>query len=125
MDVKTVENGTETTDINEKPKVCESKEKDDDNSVETESKIWESGKIEDKDFPEAAEKESVEEVDSKTENDSLDQINGLSPKEDTPTVHLENGGSSPPTKEQSHKKKKPLLHKFGSLLKKKSSSNPK
>ncbi|XP_063935729.1 WEB family protein At3g02930, chloroplastic-like isoform X1 [Daucus carota subsp. sativus] len=125
VDVKTVENGTETTDINEKPKVCESKEKDDDNSVEIESKIWESGKIEEKDFLEAAEKESVEEVDSKTENNSLDQINGLSSKEDTPTVHLENGGSSPPTKEQSHKKKKPLLHKFGSLLKKKSSSNPK
>lgn len=50
MDVKTVENGTETTDINEKPKVYKSKEKDDDKSVEIESKIWESGKIEDKDF---------------------------------------------------------------------------
>ena len=119
MDVKTVENGTETTDINEKPKVYKSKEKDDDKSVGIESKIWESGRIEDKDFLEAAEKE----FDSKTENNNLDQINGLSSKEDTPIIHLENGGSSPPTKEQSHKKKKPLLHKFGSLLKKKSSSN--
>ncbi|KAK1366336.1 WEB family protein, chloroplastic [Heracleum sosnowskyi] len=112
MDVKTVETGTETTDKKGKPKENESKEKDDYDSVELISKMWESGKIEDKEF---LEKESVEEVGSKTENDRLDQINGFS----------SNGGSSPPTKEQSHKKKKPLLHKFGSLLKKKSTSNQK
>ncbi|KAK1392090.1 WEB family protein, chloroplastic [Heracleum sosnowskyi] len=120
--VKTVDSDTEAMDLNVKPKGDESKEKDGDNSVEVEFKMWESCKIEDNDFLESVEKESVEEVDTKTENDNSDQFNGLSSIEDPSTVLPENGGSSP-TKEHSQKKKKPLLHKFGSLLKKKSTGN--
>ncbi|KAL8127624.1 WEB family protein At3g02930, chloroplastic-like [Apium graveolens] len=122
--VKTVDSDAETMDLDEKPKGDESKEKDSDNSVEVEFKMWESCKIEDNDFLESAEKESIEEVDTKTENDNSDQSNGLSSTEDPSTVVLENGGSSP-TKELGHKKKKPLLHKFGNLLKKKSPSSQK
>ncbi|WOG90961.1 hypothetical protein DCAR_0310208 [Daucus carota subsp. sativus] len=121
--VKAVDSDAEAVDLDGKFKANEIKEKDDDNSVEVEFKMWESCKIEDNDFLEPTEKESVEEVDTKTENDTSDQFNGLSSTED-PSVLLENGGSSP-TKEHSHKKKKPLLHKFGSLLKKKSPSSQK
>lgn len=53
-----------------------------------------------------------DELDSKTEDDGFDQINGLS------SETAENGGS-PPSKQQQQKKKKALLHKFSNLLKKK------
>ncbi|KAF2289086.1 hypothetical protein GH714_027962 [Hevea brasiliensis] len=85
--------------------------------------MWESCKIEKKEFsPERElEQESFEdEVESKVEGgESFDQINGLSSAE-----NVDDGGSSP-SKQQQQKKKKPLLRKFGSLLKKKSTSNQK
>ncbi|KAF8379078.1 hypothetical protein HHK36_028505 [Tetracentron sinense] len=111
-----LEKGNETT------KEEENKYKEDD-SVEVEAKMWESCKIGDeKDFsPEReAEPESFEEeLDSKVDGESFDQSNGL-----TSSENLDNGGSSP-SKQQQLKKKKPLLQKFGSLLKKKGSSNHK
>ncbi|KAK7855630.1 WEB family protein At5g16730, chloroplastic [Quercus suber] len=109
--------------VNGKLKEDESKEKEDD-SVEVEFKMWESCKIEKKEFsPEReTEQESFEEeVDSKVEGgESFDQINGVSSTENI------NDSESPPSKQpQQKKKKKPLLGKFGSLLKKKSTSNHK
>uniref|UniRef100_A0A2P2LKW3 WEB family protein At3g02930ic n=1 Tax=Rhizophora mucronata TaxID=61149 RepID=A0A2P2LKW3_RHIMU len=93
-----------------------------DDSVEVEFKMWENCKIEKKELsPEReTEQESLEEeVVSKTEDsDSFDQVNGLSSTENP------DGGSSP-SKQQQLKKKKHLLHKFGSLLKKKGTSNRK
>ncbi|KAF9623608.1 hypothetical protein IFM89_003535 [Coptis chinensis] len=85
-----------------------------------EAKMWESCKIGERDLlPEKEpEPELFEgEVDSKADDDSFDKLNGLSSSE-----NIENGGSSP-TKQHSQKKKKPLLHKFGSLLKKGSTKN--
>ncbi|KAI4295267.1 hypothetical protein L6164_035330 [Bauhinia variegata] len=109
--------------INGNLKEEESKEKDD--SVEVEYKMWESCKIEKKEFsPEReAEPESFEEeVESKIEgSESFDQINGVSS-----TENVDGGGGSSPSKQQQvKKKKKPLLGKFGSLLKKKGASNQK
>ena len=109
--------------LNGKLKEDETKEKEDD-SVEVEFKMWESCKIEKKEFsPEReTEQESFEEeVDSKVEGgESFDQINGVSSTENI------NDSESPPSKQpQQKKKKKPLLGKFGSLLKKKSTSNHK
>ncbi|KAK4362780.1 hypothetical protein RND71_018021 [Anisodus tanguticus] len=96
------------------------KEKADDDSAEGEFKMWESCKIGDKDFSPERETVQEEETESKTDvRESFDQVNGL-PSAENP----ENGGTSP-TKPQSQKKKKPLLHKFGSLLKKKGTSSQK
>ncbi|KAF6138626.1 hypothetical protein GIB67_032520 [Kingdonia uniflora] len=91
-------------------------------SVQGEAKMWESCKIGENDLlPEKEhDPESFEgEVDSKADEDSFDRVNGLSS-----TENIDNGSSSP-SKQQLQKKKKPLLHKFGSLLKKKGSSNHK
>lgn len=92
-------------------------------STEVDLKMWESCKIDVKDFsPEReAEHESFEdELDSKGDGGDLyDHANGVSS-----TENLGSNGS-PPSKSSSQKKKKPLLQKFGSLLKKKSSSNSK
>lgn len=100
----------------------ESKEKEDD-SVQVEYKMWESCKIEKKEFsPEREpEQESVEEeADLKADGgESFDQINGTNPAE-----NIDDGATSP-SKQQNPKKKKPLLRKFGSLLKKKGASNSK
>ncbi|KAL5099779.1 hypothetical protein RYX36_004106 [Vicia faba] len=115
-------------DANGKPKEDEGKGIDDPEEVEF--KMWESYKIEKKEFsfsPEREEEpESLEkEVESKIEEDggreSFDKINGT-----VVTENIDNGGSSP-IKEQRQlkKKKKPLLGKFGSLLKKKGGSNQK
>ncbi|CAI9106813.1 OLC1v1006041C1 [Oldenlandia corymbosa var. corymbosa] len=97
--------------------------KEDDDSVEADSKMWESYKVGEKDFsPEGeAEQESFEEdLESKAEgSEAADEANGVSL-----TGNHENGGTSP-SKQQSQKKKKPLLKKFGNLLKKKGSSNQK
>ncbi|XP_059304340.1 WEB family protein At3g02930, chloroplastic-like [Lycium ferocissimum] len=93
------------------------KEKEDDDSAEGEFKMWESCKIGDKDF--SPERETVQEDETELKAESFDQVNGLSSAENP-----ENGGASP-TKPQSQKKKKPLLHKFGSLLKKKGTSSQK
>ncbi|CAK9160641.1 unnamed protein product [Ilex paraguariensis] len=118
-----VKTGTEVETLNGNPKEDDNKEKEDDDSVEVEFKMWESCKIEEKDFSTERELEQEsfeEELDSKAAaGESYDQINGLSS-----TENLDNGGSSP-TKEQNQKKKKPLLRKFGSLLKKKGTSNQK
>lgn len=115
--------GDSCESLNEKPKENENKDKEDDDSVEADSKMWESYKVEEKDFsPEReAEQESFEdELDSKADGgEGIDQANGL-----PSTENLDNGASSP-SKQQSHKKKKPLLRKFGSLLKKKGTSNQK
>ncbi|KAI3925662.1 hypothetical protein MKX01_017796 [Papaver californicum] len=97
------------------------KEKED-NTVEVEPKMWENFKIGEKDYlPEkGTEHESVDDdLESKMDDESLDQVNGLSS-----TESIENGATSP-TKQLQQKKKKPLLSKFGSLLKKKSSTNSK
>ncbi|KAF5735313.1 WEB family protein [Tripterygium wilfordii] len=108
--------------VNGKPKEDNIKEKEDD-TVEVEFKMWESCKIEKKEFsPEREpEQESLEEeVDSKVDGgENLDQINGLSSAENG-----DDGGSSP-SKQQQPKKKKPLFRKFGGLLKKKGTSNQK
>ncbi|KAL2329255.1 hypothetical protein Fmac_022682 [Flemingia macrophylla] len=110
-------------DVSGKLKEDESKEKDE--SVEVEYKMWESCKIEKKEFsPEKeAEPESFEEeVGSKIEEsgESFDKINGSSV-----TENIDEGGSPPSEQQQLKKKKKPLLGKFGSLLKKRSSINQK
>lgn len=108
--------------LNGKSKEDESRGKEDD-SIEVEYKMWESCKIEKKEFsPEReAEQESFEEeVDSKVEGgEGFDQINGVSSTENNG-----DGGNSP-SKQLQQKKKKPLLRKFGSLLKKKGGSNQK
>lgn len=97
--------------------------KDKANSESTDDlKMWESCKIEEKDFsPEGeTEQESFEdEMDSKAEGEGVDQINGQSPTENA------NDGGTSPLKQDSHKKKKPLFKKFGSLLKKKGTVNQK
>lgn len=114
--------------VNGKPKEDERKGNDD--LEEVEFKMWESYKIEKKEFsfsPEReAEPESLEEeVESKVEEDgsleSFDKINGTAV-----TENIDNGGISPLKEQQQlKKKKKPLLGKFGSLLKKKGGSNQK
>ncbi|TKY67877.1 WEB family protein [Spatholobus suberectus] len=110
-------------DVSGKLKEDESKEKDD--SVEVEFKMWESCKIEKKEFSaeREAEPESFEEeVDSKIEGggESFDKING-----NAVTENVDEGGIPPSKQQQLKKKKKPLLGKFGSLLKKKGASNQK
>ncbi|XWS58025.1 hypothetical protein CRYUN_Cryun09bG0223600 [Craigia yunnanensis] len=112
--------GAKVENANGKVKEDEMKGKEDD-SVEVEFKMWESCKIEKKEFSPEREPEQEsfeEEVESKVEgSEGFDQINGL-------TENVDDGGNSP-SKQQLHKKKKPLLRKFGSLLKKKGSSNQK
>jgi chromosome segregation ATPase len=117
MDAHKLEN------VNGNPKEDESKEKEDD-SVEVEFKMWESCKIEKKEFSPERETEHEssfeDEADSKVDGgESFDQINGLSS-----TENVDDGGSSP-SKQQQQKKKKPLLRKFSNLLKKKGTSNQK
>ncbi|XP_027360988.1 WEB family protein At5g16730, chloroplastic-like isoform X2 [Abrus precatorius] len=107
--------------VNGKLKEDETKEKDD--SVEVEFKMWESCKIEKKEFSPEREPEAGSfkgEVDSKIEGgEGCDQINGATVTETT------DDGANSPSKQQVKKKKKPLLGKFGSLLKKKGGSNHK
>ncbi|KAG6438397.1 hypothetical protein SASPL_103339 [Salvia splendens] len=92
-------------------------------STEVDLKMWESCKIDAKDFSPGreTEQESFEdELDSKGEGaDLYDHVNEA--------VSGDSAGNngSPPSKSGSQKKKKPLLQKFGSLLKKKGSSNHK
>ncbi|KAH9624962.1 hypothetical protein KSS87_023361 [Heliosperma pusillum] len=95
-------------EVNRKPIAPESKEKVKDEGLESESKMWESYKI-DGEFSTEMETEQGsldDEVESKADNgESLDH-NG-NPSEN---------GSNPDSKPQ--KKKKPLYRKFGNLLKK-------
>ncbi|XP_057800627.1 WEB family protein At5g16730, chloroplastic [Salvia miltiorrhiza] len=94
--------------------------KDGEKSAEVDLKMWESCKIDVKELsPEREmEQESFEdELEPKGEGGDLyDHANGV--------LSSENNGS-PPSKSSSQKKKKALLQKFGSLLKKKGSSNHK
>ncbi|GAV70057.1 DUF827 domain-containing protein [Cephalotus follicularis] len=103
-----------------KPKEDANKKKVDD-SVKIEYKMWESCKIEKKEFSPERETEQdffEEEVDSKMDGaESIDQVNGLASTESI------GDGESSPSSQQQQKKKKPLLRKFGSLLKKKGASN--
>ncbi|PON77565.1 WEB family [Parasponia andersonii] len=105
--------------LNGKSKEDKNREKDE--TIEVEYKMWESCKIEKKEFsPEReTEQESLEEeVDSKVEvNEGFDQING-----GVSSTETNDDGNISPSKQQQQKKKKPLLRKFGSLLKKKGSS---
>ncbi|KAG4972792.1 hypothetical protein AAZX31_11G009200 [Glycine max] len=105
-------------------KVNEDASKGKDALVDAEFKMWESCKIEKKEFSPEREPEpesfEEEEVDSKIEGgEGFDQVNGTSLKEKVDDI-----GNSP-SKQQVKKKKKPLLGKFGSLLKKKGGSNHK
>ncbi|XP_022943550.1 WEB family protein At3g02930, chloroplastic-like [Cucurbita moschata] len=126
---KTEKTDSETTVPNgiDKPKEEEKK----DESVQVEYKMWESCKIEKKEFSQEGgdqqEHESIDdEGDSKAEGgESFDRINGVS------SENVEDGGNSPSKQappqqqQQEQKKKKPLLKKFGYLLKKKNSVNQK
>ncbi|KAL4351617.1 hypothetical protein GQ457_06G024200 [Hibiscus cannabinus] len=112
-------NSAKVVNVNGKV-VHEIKEKEDDSaeSVDVEFKMWESCRIEKKEFSPEGEPEQEEsfdeEVDSKADaSEGFDQINGS-------TEIVDDGGNSP-SKQQQHKKKKPLLRKFGNLLKKKGS----
>ncbi|KAK8559325.1 hypothetical protein V6N13_098899 [Hibiscus sabdariffa] len=114
--------GAKVENVNEKVNYDETKGKEDD-SVEVEFKMWESCKIEKKEFLQEREPEQEsmdEEVQSKvesTEAESFDQINGS-------TENANDGGISPSKQQQQQqKKKKPLLRKFGSLLKKGSNNS--
>ncbi|KAI3506965.1 hypothetical protein L1887_21637 [Cichorium endivia] len=78
-----------------------------DDSVEVEFKMWESCKIEEKDL--SPERETTHDESFEEE---VDQVNGT-----------ENGATSPSKEQQQVKKKKPFIRKFGSLLKKKGTSN--
>ncbi|KAL4557277.1 hypothetical protein LXL04_035450 [Taraxacum kok-saghyz] len=97
--------------VNGDHKETEKEQQENNDSVEVEFKMWESCKIEEKDLsPERVEshEESFEdEVESKVE--SVEGYNGT-----------ENGATSP---SKQVKKKKPFIRKFGSLLKKKGTSN--
>ncbi|ESW29072.1 hypothetical protein PHAVU_002G041100 [Phaseolus vulgaris] len=110
--------------VNVNGKVKEDADKAKDDSVEAEFKMWESCKIEKKEFSPEREPEPEsfeEEVNSKKEGgEGFDQMNGASLKE-----NVDDSGRNSPSKVQVKKKKKPLLGKFGSLLKKKGGSNHK
>ncbi|KAK8628016.1 hypothetical protein V6N13_063728 [Hibiscus sabdariffa] len=97
----------------ENVKEDETKGKDDD-SVEVEFKMWESCKIEKKEFSPEREPEQVK---SKVKVSESIDTNGS--KENV------NDGGNSPSKPQQPKKKTPLLRKFASLLKKKGSSKQK
>ncbi|KAJ8563347.1 hypothetical protein K7X08_031799 [Anisodus acutangulus] len=75
----------------------ENKEKEDDDLAKSEHKMWE------------REAEQEEKSESKADGEESH----------------ENGGTSPTKQQNQKKKKKPLFHKFGSLLKKKSTSSQK
>ncbi|XP_010935030.1 WEB family protein At3g02930, chloroplastic [Elaeis guineensis] len=101
----------------EEPKTKEANGNSDHNDEEpVEVKIWESCKAVEKDLASEREHEA-ESIDddlySKIESGSSDQTNGLLTKD------MDNGATSPTKQQQEQKKKKALLHKFGSLLKKK------
>lgn len=121
-DVEVQTNTAEVEDSNGNPKGSDTNEKEDEDAVEVDLKMWDSYKIGEKDLSSEREQEQQsvdEDLDSKAEGvESHDQGNSVS------SAEMGNGASSP-SKEQHQKKKKALLRKFGSLLKKKSSSSPK
>lgn len=90
----------------------ESKEKGEDGIADLEPKMWESCKIDEREFSmERGEQESVDdELDSKAEaGEGFDQVYG---------IQSDSNRTSPSKEQQQKKKKKPLYHKFGNLLKK-------
>ncbi|CAN1765588.1 WEB family protein At5g16730, chloroplastic [Linum perenne] len=97
-----------------------------DDTVEIEFKMWESCKIEKKEFSPEREEEH-EKLESSFEEEAAEAgDNGLSSTENP----NEDGDANSPTKQepenqqqQMKKKKKPLLSKFGNLLKKKNSTS--
>ncbi|MBA0561784.1 hypothetical protein Golob_018582, partial [Gossypium lobatum] len=115
----------EALQANEMENVNGKVKKEDERKVKddpVEFKMWESCKIEKKELSPEGEPEQEESFDEEGESkvdgsEGFDQIN-------ISTEIIDNGGNSP-SKQQQHKKKQPLLHKFGSLLKKKGSSNQK
>ncbi|TYI03760.1 hypothetical protein ES332_A11G363700v1 [Gossypium tomentosum] len=115
----------EALQANEMENVNGKVKKEDERKVKddpVEFKMWESCKIEKKEFSPEGEPEQEESFDEEGESkvdgsEGFDQIN-------ISAEIIDNSGNSP-SKQQQHKKKKPLLHKFGSLLKKKGSSNQK
>nr|GMC98708.1 WEB family protein At3g02930, chloroplastic-like [Ipomoea batatas] len=110
----------EAGEVDSKATETENKEKDDNASADGEFKMWETCKIDEKDFSPERVPEQEEELETKPDaSENHDQPNGLSSTEND-----ENGNTSP-SKQQSQKKKKPLLSKFGSLLKKKGTGTPK
>nr|GLL28310.1 WEB family protein At3g02930, chloroplastic-like [Ipomoea trifida] len=110
----------EAGEVDSKATETENKEKDDNASADGEFKMWETCKIDEKDFSPERVPEQEEEQETKPDaSENHDQPNGLSSTEND-----ENGNTSP-SKQQSQKKKKPLLSKFGSLLKKKGTGTPK
>lgn len=122
-DVEVQTDTAKVENANGNPKDSDNKEKEDEDAVEVDSKMWDSYKIGEKDLSPDREQEQQsvdEDLDSKVEGvETNDQENGVSSAE-----NMGNGGSSPPKEEPHQKKKKPLLRKFGSLLKRKSSSKP-
>ena len=97
-------------EVNGKPPTSDNEEKVKDETADSETKMWESYKV-DRDFSTEMETEQGsldDEVESKAEpGESLDQMNGL------PSENSSNSDSK-----QQNKKKKPLYRKFGNLLKK-------
>ncbi|KAE8656134.1 WEB family protein [Hibiscus syriacus] len=111
--------GARMGNVNGKVKEDETKGRDD-GSVDIEFKMWESCKIQKKEFSPEREPEKEyleEEAKSKVEGSESLDING--------SIENVDDGRNSPTKQHQQKKKKPLLRKFGSLLKKKGSSNQK
>ncbi|GAB2303259.1 hypothetical protein Dimus_037254 [Dionaea muscipula] len=104
---------TKIQDAHGKAKVTGNEEKAEHGAAESETKLWESCKIDETEFSteKEAEQESLDdELDSKADgSESFDQGNGLP---------LENEVKTSPSKQPQQKKKKPLYRKFGSLLKK-------
>jgi histidinol phosphatase-like enzyme len=122
-DVEVQTDNAKVENANGNPKDSDSKEKEDEDAVEVDLKMWDSYKVGEKDLSPDREQEQQsvdEDIDSKVEGvETDDQENGVSSAE-----NMGNGGSSPSKEEPHQKKKKPLLRKFGSLLKRKSSSKP-
>ncbi|GMH29522.1 hypothetical protein Nepgr_031365 [Nepenthes gracilis] len=100
----------QSEDTNGKSKATETKEAVEGETVESESKMWESCKIEERDFTqerEAGQELIDDELESMAETgESFDETNGTVNKSRTSSM------------KQQQKKKKPLYRKFGSLLKK-------
>ncbi|GER48763.1 hypothetical protein STAS_25950 [Striga asiatica] len=107
---------------NSNSKIKNENEKENSDSAEVDFKMWESCKIEEKDFSPEHESFEEDEIESKADGaESFDQVNNGA------NENVDNGGNSPSKEQQSssQKKKKPLLRKFGNLLKKKGTTTQK
>ncbi|CAA0817148.1 WEB family protein - chloroplastic [Striga hermonthica] len=107
---------------NSNSKIKNENEKETSDSAEVDFKMWESCKIEEKDFSPEHESFEEDEIESKADGaERFDQVNNGT------NENVDNGGNSPSKEQQSssQKKKKPLLRKFGNLLKKKGTTTQK